>query len=100
MIKCDSIWFTVSSATPTTIIKLVPGAGTVTGFAIKAGVASSVTLAMGYAWMAVNERLVAMSESEAAAFLDSDQVRTAFLEAFNSAWKNRKRLGREIDDET
>ena len=38
--------------------------------------------------------------SEAAAFLDSDQVRTAFLEAFNSAWKNRKRLGREIDDET
>lgn len=83
-----------------TIIKLVPGAGTVTGFAIKAGVASSVTLAMGYAWMAVNERLVAMSESEAAAFLDSDQVRTAFLEAFNSAWKNRKRLGREIDDET
>ncbi|MFN8126878.1 MAG: GTPase [Candidatus Nanopelagicales bacterium] len=75
-----------------TIIKLVPGAGTVTGFAIKAGVASSVTLCMGYAWMTVNERLVTMTESEAAAFLDSDQVRTAFVDAFSSAWRNRRRL--------
>ena len=81
------------------IIKFIPGAGSITGYVIKASVASSVTLAMGYAWMAVNERLVAMSEDEAAAFLSSDGVKDAFVEAFKNAWANRKRLSKEIEDQ-
>ncbi len=82
-----------------TIVKFVPGAGAVTGYVIKASVASSVTLAMGYAWMAVNERLVGMTEEEASAFLSSDAVKTAFVDAFKSAWAERKRLGKEIEDQ-
>ena len=82
-----------------TIIKFIPGAGSITGYVIKASVASSVTLAMGYAWMAVNERLVAMSEDEAAAFLSSDGVKDAFVEAFKNAWANRKNLSEEIEDQ-
>jgi uncharacterized protein (DUF697 family)/GTP-binding protein EngB required for normal cell division len=81
-----------------TIIKLVPGAGTVTGFAIKASVASSVTLAMGYAWMAVNERLVSMTDDEAEAFLAGDQVKDSFLRAFKEAWANRRRLSDQMRD--
>lgn len=81
-----------------TIVKFIPGAGSVTGYVIKASVASSVTLAMGYAWMSVNERLVAMTEDEAAAFLSSDGVKDAFITAFKQAWTNRKKLTREIDD--
>jgi uncharacterized protein (DUF697 family)/GTP-binding protein EngB required for normal cell division len=79
-----------------TIISFIPGAGTVTGFVIKASVASSVTIAMGYAWMSVNERLVRMNEAEAAEFLDSDQATEAFLSAFKSAWKDKKKLTKEV----
>ncbi len=82
-----------------TIVGLVPGAGTVTGYVIKASVASSVTLAMGYAWMAVNERLVGMNADEAEAFLASDGVKDAFLEAFRGAWSERKRLRKELDQD-
>ena len=82
-----------------TIVKLVPGAGTVTGFVIKASVASSVTLAMGYGWMAVNERLVRMTEAEATAFLESPAAEGAFVAAFKEAWANRKKLSREIESE-
>ena len=70
------------------LLKLVPGVGSVTGYVIKASVASSVTLAMGYGWMSVNERLVRMSEEEAQRFLTSDAVRQAFIEAY------RQRLDR------
>ncbi len=83
-----------------TIAKLFPGAGSVAGFMIKASVASSVTIAMGYAWMAVQEQLVKMSEEEAAAFLSSDKVSKAFVAAFKDAWGNRKQLSREIESET
>lgn len=82
-----------------TIAKLFPGAGSVAGFAIKASVASSVTIAMGYAWMAVQERLVKMSEEEAAAFLSSDQVSKAFLAAFKDAWANRSKLAKQMEEE-
>ena len=82
-----------------TIVKFVPGAGSVTGFVIKAGVASSVTLAMGYGWMAVNERLVRMTDEEAAAFLGSDGVKDAFVAAFRDAWTNRKKLAAEIEQD-
>jgi len=80
-----------------TVLKLFPGAGSITGFAIKASVASSVTIAMGYGWMAVNERLVRMSDQEAADFLASDQLKDSFVLAFKDAWANRKRLNKDIE---
>jgi hypothetical protein len=70
----------------------------VAGFAIKASVATSVTVTMGYAWMAVQERLVQMSEEEAADFLASDQASSAFTTAFKDAWSNRSLLKKQIDD--
>ncbi len=79
------------------VLKLVPGIGSITGYAIKASVASSVTLAMGYGWMSVNERLVRMSEEEAARFLSSDAVKDAFIAAFRHAWTDRKSLKQELE---
>lgn len=80
-----------------TIVKLVPGAGSVAGYAIKASVASSVTLAMGYGWMSVNERLLRLSEAEAQAFLESDEVKQAFITAFRQAWTDRKSLKKQLE---
>lgn len=79
------------------ILKLIPGVGSVTGYVIKASVASSVTLAMGYGWMAVNERLVRMSEEEAQRFLSSDAVKDAFIAAFRSAWSDRAALRQQLE---
>ena len=42
----------------TGLLKLIPGAGTVVGGAIGAGVASSFTYAMGHAWLAVCHSVV------------------------------------------
>lgn len=79
------------------LLKFVPGGGAVVGTVVKASVASSVTIAMGYAWMSVNEQLVRLNEEEARAFLDSDHAKEAFVEAFRTAWSDRKRLKRELD---
>ncbi len=87
---------TVGKYVAGSLLKFVPGIGSLTGYAIKAGVASSITVAMGYGWMAVNERLARMSEEEAALFLDSDQVRQAFVEAFRQAWSDRRRLKKDM----
>jgi uncharacterized protein (DUF697 family) len=79
------------------LLKFIPGVGSFTGSVIKASVASSITLAMGYGWMAVNDRLVRMSEEEAQRFLGSDAVKEAFITAFRSAWRDRSALQRELD---
>ena len=46
----------VGRATFTGLLKMVPGAGTVVGGAIGAGVASTFTYAMGQAWLSVCQR--------------------------------------------
>jgi uncharacterized protein (DUF697 family)/GTP-binding protein EngB required for normal cell division len=79
------------------LLKVIPGLGSVTGSVIKASVASSITLAMGYGWLAVNERLVRMSEEEAQRFLGSEAVKEAFITAFRGAWRDRSALQRELD---
>jgi uncharacterized protein (DUF697 family)/GTPase SAR1 family protein len=79
------------------LLKFVPGAGSIAGTAIKASVASSVTMAMGLAWMSVNEQLVRLDEEQAREFLESDRLRDAFIEAFRGAWANRRLLRRELD---
>lgn len=61
----------------TGLVKLVPGAGTVVGGVIGAGVASSVTAAMGAAWTAVCARYGSDTVVGAVAF-DPDVLRKAF----------------------
>ncbi len=71
----------------TGLLKMVPGAGTVVGGAIGAGVASSFTFAMGQAWLAVCQRVPRGGLSTAAGVLDNERVREAFLQEF------RRRIG-------
>ncbi len=79
------------------LLKVIPGVGSLTGYVIKASVASSITLAMGYGWMSVNERLVRMTEEEAQHFLSTDAVARAFVDAFTHAWRDRAGLRRELE---
>ncbi len=77
----------VGRATFTGLIKLVPGAGTVLGGAIGAGVASAYTVAMGQAWLVVCQRMAAGGFARAGGVIDDAAVRELFLSEFT------KRLG-------
>lgn len=66
----------------TGLLKLVPGAGTVAGGLIGAGVASSFTFAMGQAWLTVCQRAAAGAFSGVGSVLDTDAVREAFSTEF------------------
>ncbi len=61
----------------TGLVKLIPGAGTVVGGAVGAGVAYSVTSAVGYAWIAVCRQYGSDSVVGSVAF-DPDILRKAF----------------------
>lgn len=78
----------VGRATFTGLLKLVPGAGTVVGGAIGAGVASSFTYAMGQAWLRVCQQVNAGKLGGLDGALDNEQLREAFLAEF------KKRLGK------
>ena len=69
-------------ATFTGLLKMVPGAGTVIGGAIGAGVASSFTFAMGEAWLKVCQQVHAGKFGGVNSALDNDQLRDAFLDEF------------------
>ena len=69
-------------------MKLVPGAGTVIGGAIGAGVASTFTYAMGQAWLKVCQQVHAGKLGGLDGALDNEQLREAFLAEF------KKRLGK------
>ena len=64
------------------LLKMVPGAGSIAGGMLSAGVASSFTYAMGQAWLAVCQRVVRGKLGGVGQALDSEVVRTAFLEEF------------------
>lgn len=68
----------------TSLVKLVPGAGTLVGGAIGAGVASSVTAAMGGAWIQVCRRYGRDSVIGQVAF-DAGEIRGAFVEEMKKA---------------
>ena len=78
-------------ATFTGLLKLVPGAGTVAGGLIGAGVASSYTYAMGQAWLAVCQRAATGSFGRVGGVLDTDAVREAFTEEFKKRLKIRSK---------
>jgi uncharacterized protein (DUF697 family)/predicted GTPase len=75
-------------ATFTGLLKMVPGAGTIAGGAIGAGVASAFTYAMGQAWLVVCQRVAAGKLTALNGAIDNDAVREVFTEEF----KNRLKL--------
>jgi uncharacterized protein (DUF697 family)/GTP-binding protein EngB required for normal cell division len=74
----------------TGLLKMVPGAGTVVGGVIGAGVASTFTYAMGQAWLTVCQR-VAKGTLGSGGRIDNDQLRDVFLDEF----RNRLKIGRK-----
>ncbi|HLM22705.1 MAG TPA: GTPase, partial [Propionibacteriaceae bacterium] len=69
-------------ATFTSLIKMIPGAGTVVGGVIGAGVASTFTYAMGQAWLTLCQRVVKGKLGTAGTVVDNDELREAFMEEF------------------
>lgn len=69
-------------ASVTGLLKLIPGAGTVAGGAIGAGVASSFTYAMGEAWLTVVQRAAEGKLAGIDGLLDNERLRSAFLDEF------------------
>jgi uncharacterized protein (DUF697 family)/GTP-binding protein EngB required for normal cell division len=72
------------------LVKLVPGAGSLVGGAIGAGVASSVTAAMGGAWITVCRRYGRDSVLGSVAF-DAAEIRGAFLQEMKNALPGGRR---------
>jgi uncharacterized protein (DUF697 family)/GTP-binding protein EngB required for normal cell division len=82
----------VGRAAFTGLLKMVPGAGTIVGGVIGAGVASTFTYAMGQAWLTVCQR-VARGTLGSGGMVDNDQLREVFLEEFRKRLKvSRKEL--------
>jgi uncharacterized protein (DUF697 family)/GTP-binding protein EngB required for normal cell division len=71
----------------TSLIKMVPGAGTVVGGAIGAGVASTFTYAMGQAWLSVCQRMIRGGLEPLGGAIDNERVREAFLDEFRKRVK-------------
>lgn len=66
----------------TGLIKLIPGAGSVTGGVIGAGVASAITMGMGHAWIHVCDLVAQGRFRTAQGVLDNDAIRKAFTAEF------------------
>jgi len=87
----------------TTMLKFVPGAGTIVGGTIRAGVASSLTYAVGEAWIVVCAQLHRLGPGGVAG-LESKVIREMFTEALKERARGgegqRRRLGRgrRLDD--
>jgi len=64
------------------LLKLVPGVGTIIGGIISAGVATTITVAMGQAWVAVCVRLSQGKLSMVSGALDTDAIRKMFMDEF------------------
>jgi uncharacterized protein (DUF697 family) len=72
----------------TSMLKMVPGAGTLVGGALGAGVASTFTYAMGQAWLTVCQRMVKGKLGPLGGAIDNDQVRQVFLDEFRQRLKH------------
>ena len=75
----------------TGLIKMVPGAGTIVGGVIGAGVASTFTFAMGQAWLTVCQRVVKGNLMTAGGAIDNDALRDMFADEF----RRRLKVGRK-----
>jgi uncharacterized protein (DUF697 family) len=80
-------------ATFTSLIKLIPGAGTVVGGVIGASVASTFTYAMGQAWLTLCQRVVKGKLGTAGTVVDNEELREVFMDEFRKQIKiGRKEL--------
>jgi uncharacterized protein (DUF697 family) len=77
----------IGRATFTGLLKMIPGAGTVIGGAIGAGVASTFTYAMGQAWLTVCQRAAKGKLGSAGTVVDNDELREVFMEEFRKRIK-------------
>ncbi len=75
----------------TGLLKLIPGAGTVVGGAIGAGVASTFTYAMGQAWLVVCQRVAAGGLTALNGAIDNEQLREVFTAEFRKRLKLRQK---------
>jgi len=75
------------------LLKFVPGMGSVVGGAINAGVASTLTWSMGQAWTAVCIRIAKGGLTGVDGVLDSDAIRMLFMSEFKD--QARRRIGGE-----
>lgn len=74
----------------TSLIKFVPGAGTLVGGTINAAVAGTLTYAVGHAWTRVCERLTQGELQSVGGVLDSALIRKVFMEEFRKQAKRRR----------
>jgi uncharacterized protein (DUF697 family)/predicted GTPase len=74
----------------TSLLKLVPGAGTVVGGTVNAAVAGTLTYAVGHAWTRVCERLTAGDLQFVGGVLDSAAVRRVFMDEFAKQARRRR----------
>jgi uncharacterized protein (DUF697 family) len=74
-------------ATFTGLLKMIPGAGTIVGGAVGAGVASTFTYAMGQAWLTLCLRVVRGTLGTAGTVVDNDQLREVFMDEFRKRIK-------------
>jgi uncharacterized protein (DUF697 family)/GTP-binding protein EngB required for normal cell division len=72
------------------LLKMVPGAGSVAGGVVGAGVASTFTYAMGQAWLTVCQRVVRGKLGGVGKALDNEVIREAFVDEFKSRLKIRR----------
>lgn len=75
------------------LLKLVPGAGWIVGGTISAAIASSFTLAVGYAWASVCGQLTQGKLKGADGALNQELVRKLFQEQF-ATWFSKARAGK------
>lgn len=69
-------------ALATNLLKFIPGAGSIAGGAIGAGVAGTITLAMGQAWLQVCQRAARGDLPMVDGVINSAAVKEAFAEEF------------------
>jgi len=72
------------------LLKMVPGAGTVAGGMIGAGVASTFTLAMGQAWLVVCQRAAQGGFEALSSMIDNQQLHEMFAEEFKKRLRVRR----------
>lgn len=93
-IASTSIATTAGRQTAASLLKLIPGAGSVVGGTVNASVASAFTLAMGQAWLTVCQKAAGGSLPTLNGVIDTAAVRRLFEEEFR---KRMPRIRREGD---
>lgn len=85
---------TAGRAMAGSMLKLIPGVGTVVGGTITGGVAATLTYSMGRAWIMVCARIASGGLRGVGGALETEAVRKAFVEEFRKQFSKRIKGGR------